>query len=122
MAKGVVIGALLGTIFALTHPNNYFAGAKYWLYGAIGFLAGLVCGQPIGSKGGGFLKPLMRGALGIAAGIALFAAIYFFVDRLLRLRLEGMMYTSHHVFFGAFVGGLYGSFVELDDHRVESSL
>ena len=117
LLKGAAIGGAVGYgAFALD-----LRGGMHWLsYGLVGLLVGLLVGKPFWShlrdKGGTIFTPIVKGIVGygIAVGIyAIVAKAWGGFD--LQLADEGRkVYDWQHI-MGAFVGGLYGAFVEIDD-------
>jgi len=117
LVKGAVVGAGVG--FGAFHLG-LGGGWGYFVYGAIGFLVGLLVGRPVWShaadREGTVWTSVLKGLVGVGVGIGLYAIARFAVgDPVLALAGEARPLTSWTYVFGGAVGALYGAFVEADD-------
>lgn len=121
--KGGLIGGAIGyAAYALN-----LDGGMHWLsYGLIGLAIGFLVGKPfwghLRDRGGTIFTPIIKGIVGygITVGIyALVAKAWGGFD--LELAEETRKIYNWQPIFGAFVGMLYGAFVELDDASDETN-
>jgi hypothetical protein len=120
LIKGGIVGAVVG--FAASRVG-FGAGAGAWLvYGAVGFLVGLVCGKPPWRQETVWTS-LVKGVVGLAVCMGLFWAA--------RKVLGGMQVPAQLLaplgvtagksivtvpaLLGPLIGILYGVLVEVDD-------
>jgi hypothetical protein len=112
LLKGAIVGGGIGAGFYLLDPGGgSLAWARWPVYGAIGFLTGVVCGKPPWAKGAAWVASILKAALGFGLAVGLF----FLADFLLRFQVFGRVPTMWPFAFGAAIGVLYGVWVEVDD-------
>ena len=117
LVKGAIIGAAAGYgawYLGLT------GGWGYLVFGAVGFLVGLLVGKPFWAhlvdKESTVVTSLLKGIVGFGIGAGLFALVrHVLGDPALSIAgLEGPMSALPHL-TGGVIGALYGAFVEVDD-------
>jgi hypothetical protein len=117
LVKGAVLGAAVGYgAFEL----GLDGGWGYLVYGAIGFVVGLLVGRPIWShlfdKEGTIWTSVLKGLVGFGVGIGLYALGHSALgDPVLPLGTQTHRLTEWTYLFGGLVGALYGAWVEVDD-------
>jgi hypothetical protein len=120
LLKGGIVGAVVG--FSASRVG-LGGGATAWLvYGAVGFLVGIVCGKPPWRQET-LWTSIIKGVVGLAVcGGLYWVAQKFFAgvkvpsQLLAPLQLpEGQGLVSVPALLGPIVGIVYGIFVELDD-------
>ncbi len=115
--KGGVIGGAIGYgAYALR-----LDGGMHWLvYGLIGFAIGLLVGKPfwthLRERKGTIITPIVKSIFGYGITVGIFALVAkawggFDLD----LMDETRKIYDWQPIFGAFLGALYGAFVEIDD-------
>jgi len=120
LVKGGIVGAAVG--FAASRVG-FGAGATSWLvYGAVGFLVGLVCGKPPWRQET-IWTTVVKGVLGAAVCMGLFwvaqkalGGMQAPAQILAPLGITGSpALVAVPVLLGPLIGILYGVFVEVDD-------
>src|SRR5262249_13200109 len=117
LIKGAVLGAALGLgAFHL----GLGGGWGYLVYGAIGFVVGLLGGRPfwshIADRESTVWTSVLKGIFGVGVGVGLYALVRFAIgDPSLTLAGETRALTSWTYLFGGGVGAIYGAFIEADD-------
>lgn len=119
--KGGVIGAAIG--YGADALN--LGGGFHWIsYGLIGVAIGFLVGKPfwghLRDRGGTIFTPIIKGIVGYAITIGIYAIVakaWGGFD--LELAEESRKIYDWQPIFGAFVGMIYGAFVELDDSSDE---
>jgi hypothetical protein len=117
LLKGAVIGAGVG--FAAFHLGLE-GGWGYLVYGAVGFVVGLLVGRPIWShaadREGTVWTSVLKGIVGVGIGVGVYALGRFALgDPSFTIAGETRHLTEWTYLFGALVGAIYGAFVEADD-------
>ena len=117
LLKGGVLGGAVGYgAFALD-----LRGGMHWLsYGLIGVIVGLLVGKPIWShlreRGGTVFTPILKAIVGYGITVGVFAIVakaWGGFD--LEISGETRPIYDWQYLMGAFVGGIYGAFVQMDD-------
>jgi hypothetical protein len=120
LVKGGIVGAVVG--FAASRVG-FGAGATAWLvYGAVGFLVGIVCGKPPWRQET-IWTSVVKGVIGLVVCMGLFwVARKVFGGMQAPAQLlaslgvsEGQALVSVPALLGPVIGMLYGVFVEVDD-------
>ena len=120
LVKGGIVGAAVG--FAASRVG-FGAGPTAWLvYGAVGFLVGIVCGKPPWRQET-IWTSVVKGVVGLVVCMGLFwVARKVFggmqAPELLLAPLgasHGQALVSMPALLGPLIGILYGAFVEVDD-------
>jgi hypothetical protein len=120
LIKGGIVGAVVG--FAASHVG-FGAGATAWLvYGAVGFLVGLVCGKPPWRQETVWTS-IVKGVVGLAVCMGLFwvarkvlGGMQAPAQLLAPLGITGgQAIVTVPALLGPLIGILYGVFVEVDD-------
>ena len=115
LLKGGIIGGGLGFGFTQLGSLSHVGALQYLLYGVIGLLVGVVAGRPIWRQET-LWTPLIKGVVGFALCIGLYALIMKFVgDPELSFLGSGVHLSSVPYALGAACGMAYGIFVEVDD-------
>lgn len=115
--KGAILGGALG--YAAYHFQ--LPGALSWLlYGLVGAMVGFWVGRPFWShladKKSTIWTSILKALFGFGVGVGLWALGAKAVgDPIIALGGESRALTAWQPIFGALVGALYGSWVELDD-------
>jgi hypothetical protein len=117
LLKGAVVGAALG--FA-AEQIGLADGWGYVVYGAIGFVVGLVVGRPIWShlldRSSTVWTSVLKGLFGFGVGAGLYALGHKVVgDPTLAFAGQARPLTAWTYVFGGIVGAIYGAWVEIDD-------
>jgi hypothetical protein len=120
LVKGGIVGAFVG--FAASRVG-LGAGATAWLiYGAVGFLVGLVCGKPPWRQET-IWTSIVKGVIGLAVCMGLFwvagkvlGGMQAPAQLLGPLGItDGRALVSVPALLGPIIGIVYGVFVEVDD-------
>ncbi|HJX62402.1 MAG TPA: hypothetical protein VJ860_00450 [Polyangia bacterium] len=120
LVKGGIVGAAVG--FAALRVG-VGAGATAWLvYGAVGFLVGLVCGKPPWRQET-IWTSIVKGVIGLAVCMGLFwvagkllGGMQAPAQLVAPLGLtDGQALVSVPALLGPLIGIVYGVFVEVDD-------
>lgn len=112
LLKGGIIGGAVGY-------GAYHLGLGGWLsyavYGVVGALVGFIAGRPFW-KHDTIWTPVVKAVVGFGICLGLYALVAKALgDPSLSFLGEGVTATSLPYAFGAFVGVIYGIFVEVDD-------
>ena len=118
---GLLKGAFLGGAIGYGAFTLNLGGALHWVsYGLIGVVVGFLVGKPFWShlreRGGTIFTPLLKGIVGYGIAVGIYAIVakgWGGFD----LEIAGetrRIYDWQHI-MGAFIGAIYGGFVELDD-------
>jgi len=121
---GLVKGAIVGAVVGLAASRvGLGAGFTAWLvYGAVGFLVGIVCGKPPWRQET-IWTSVVKGVLGLAVCMGLFwvarkvlGTMQVPAQLLAPLGVtEGQALVSVPTLLGPLIGIVYGVFVEVDD-------
>jgi hypothetical protein len=122
MIKGALVGGLLGgalwfleTGGDLQSTETSWAWLRWPLYGVVGLLTGFVSGRPPWAgdnvRGAAWVSSVFKGIVGFGVCVGL----YFLADWLVRLELWGRTPTEWYFGFGAVLGVVYATFIEIDD-------
>jgi hypothetical protein len=120
LLKGGIVGAAVG--FGASRIG-FGAGATSWLvYGAIGFLVGVVCGKPPWRQET-IWTSVIKGVIGLAVCMGLFWVSQKLLGGMkVPVQLpaalgvaDGQALVSVPVVLGPLIGIIYGVFVEIDD-------
>ena len=120
LVKGGIVGGVVG--FAASRVG-FGAGATAWLvYGAVGFLVGIVCGKPPWRQET-IWTSIVKGVVGLAVCMGLFwvagkvfGGMKAPAQLLAPLGLaDGQALVSVPSLLGPLIGIVYGVFVEVDD-------
>ncbi|MFH0903530.1 MAG: hypothetical protein V2A73_23115 [Pseudomonadota bacterium] len=117
--KGLAIGLAVG--FA-AHKLGLGGAWGYLVYGVIGLMVGLLVGRPIWGHlldpKGTVFTAILKGAFGFGIGVLLFLlGRRVLGNPVLDIAGEARPLTDWSMVFGAAVGLLYGSWVEIDDAK-----
>lgn len=115
--KGGVVGAAVG--FAAWKAGLGGGAAGWFIYGAVGFLVGIVCGKPLWRQET-LWTPVLKGLFGvlIALGLTWLGRKFlgdFHLPLPANLGLPDGPLVHTPVLFAPLVGIVYGLFVEIDD-------
>lgn len=116
--KGGLVGGALG--FGAWKAGLGGGGAAWALYGAVGFLVGIVCGRAIWRQET-LWTPLLKGVVGFVLCAGLFWVARRFLGGVTLAPLGAALgrpeapVVSLPVVVGPALGVLYGIFVEIDD-------
>lgn len=119
LLKGAVIGGAVGYGAVALHDATGFSNA--WLtMGLIGALVGLFVGRPLWAllkdKNQTNIIAVLKAAFGFGVGCGLYALVAkVWAPAHGMLEIAGQDAIYWPPFLGAVIGGVYGSFVELDD-------
>jgi len=112
LLKGAVIGGGLGAGAWLVDPEGTTLSSLRWpLYGAVGFLVGIVGGKPPWAPGAAWVASILKAIVGFGLCVGLF----FLADWLIVFDVYGRDPTNWYFAFGAVLGSVYGIWVEIDD-------
>ena len=112
LLKGALVGGGLGAgLWALDPTGSSLAWLRWPVYGAVGFLTGVVCGKPPWGGNAAWVASILKAVFGFGLAVGLF----FLADWLLTFEVLGRAPTMWPFAFGAALGALYGVWVEVDD-------
>ncbi|MEM9188965.1 MAG: hypothetical protein AAGF12_07300 [Myxococcota bacterium] len=123
LAKGLLIGALLGAgvQFGLGWITAGLLGYLFAM--GVGASAGLLCGKPLW-RSEAWLESVLKALAGVGVGALLyFLASYvpFGIFFAIGPAEAGTAWTSHPILFAPLIGGLFGAVVELDNSGAKKS-
>ncbi len=124
LIKGLIIGGGVG--YGALQLFGINATWSHWItYGVVGALVGVLVGKPLWSvladKDSTIVTVILKAVFGYGVGVLIYALVGKLWGGAPALSLEFLgepgSYRLHdwQPVFGAFVGGLYGAFVEVDD-------
>ncbi|MFC1851889.1 hypothetical protein ACFL27_16985 [candidate division CSSED10-310 bacterium] len=108
--KGVVIGLVVGVLFAVLDTGHHMFGTKLFLFAVTGVLTGILCGTPIWRREA-LTSNVIKAGVGLIVGLLLMTALYYLLD----FELGTRRLSSHYALVSPILGALYGAFVEFDD-------
>lgn len=118
LVKGVIAGAAVGVGFHFLNPAQDWTWLPWVMYGAIGFIVGIVCGAPFW-KFENWVTTLLRALVGFGVGVGLYALGHLeAVNAELPFALLGESDThlvNEYPVFGAAIGLIWGFLLELDE-------
>jgi hypothetical protein len=119
LLKGAVIGAGVGYG---AEQLGLGGGWGYLIYGAVGFLVGLLVGRPFWSHlldkdpDATVWTSVVKGIVGVGIGVGLYALVSKVLpEPVITMAGDARSLTDWPFIFGGLVGALYGAFTELDD-------
>lgn len=119
LLKGLVVGGGIGA--ALQFGLQWVPAAGllgYLLAMGIGATTGILCGKPVW-RTEAWIESLLKGGFGVGVGALLYWVSSSYLGFGIPIALPGVeagtAWTSLPVFYGAAIGAVYGSLVELDN-------